>query len=186
MDLLLVGGIALAGTVGFLVYFFLGSFVYGAGFEPTPPATVRRMLDLAEVGPADTLVDLGAGTGAIVFRAVQDRGARAIAVEREPLRYAILRWRRRRSAHRELVEVSRQDLFAAPLGSATVVALFLWPGAMERLRPYLERNLRPGARVVSHYHPVRGWQPLRTDRSRQVFLYRVPQSFSRSVTGDGR
>jgi hypothetical protein len=184
MDLLIVALVILVVVIGFILYYFLGSFAFGAGFEPTSRATVRSMLRLAQVGPSDTLVDLGAGTGAIVFRAARECGSRAIAVEREPLRYLILRVRRRWLGLADQVTVLRKDLFTTLPRSATVVALFLWPSAIERLRPRLERELSPGTRVVSHYHPVVGWNAVAEDQGRSVFLYRVPNSYPvRATTG---
>lgn len=165
--------VVLAG-VGFSLYFFLGSFWFGAGYEPTSRRTVSRMLEMAQVRASDVVVDLGAGTGAIVFAAAKERGARAIAVERDPLRCAILRGRRRCSKVQDRVVVVREDLFVTPLARASVVALFLWPSAMERLRPRLEAELAPGTRVISNCHPIVGWSPTEVDRRREVFLYRVP------------
>src|SRR5687768_3101806 len=49
-------------------------------YEPTPPEIVRVMLELAEVGPGDTLYDLGSGDGRIVIEAAK-RGARAVGIE---------------------------------------------------------------------------------------------------------
>jgi hypothetical protein len=42
-----------------------------------------------------------------------------------------------------------QDLFEADISQATVVTLFLLPGVNQKLMPKLQRELRPGTRVVS-------------------------------------
>ena len=168
-ELLYLIGLA---AVGVVAYFIFGSFAFGAGYQPTPPETVRAMLAMAQVGPSDRVYDLGAGTGAIVFRAVRAHGARVVAVEVEPLRVAILKLRRLLRQDRDRIEVRWANLFALDLAPATVVALFLWPGAMERLRAQMERSLAPGTRVVSHWHPVPGWTPVATDAIHRVFLYR--------------
>ena len=68
------------------IYFVFASFAWGAGYQPAPGRVVRRMLELGEVGPSDRVIDLGAGTGAIIFRAARERGATAIGVELEPIR----------------------------------------------------------------------------------------------------
>ena len=146
--------------------------MFGAGYQQAPRSVVRTMLDLAEVGPNDTLFDLGAGTGAIVFRAARDRGAYAVAVEVEPLRVLWMRLRRRFGRNPERIEVRWGNLFQQPLAGATVVAVFLWPEAMRRLQPILERDLPPGARVVSHWHPVPGWTADQIDERHRVYLYR--------------
>jgi len=153
-------------------YFVFGSFAFGAGYQPAPRRVVTSMLDLANVAPDDTLVDLGAGTGAIVFRAARERGAHAVAVEIEPIRVAYLRARRRLGAAHERVEIRWGNLFDQDLRGATVVAVFLWPDAMRRLRPVFEERLAPGTRVVSHWHPVPGWTADAHDAANRVYLYR--------------
>lgn len=159
-----------------ILYFVFASFLFGAGYQPAPPAVVRRMLELGEVGSQDTVFDLGAGTGAIVFRAARDRKARVVAVEVEPLRILILRFRRWLGGPRDRVEVRWGNLFHLDFRPATVVVVFLWPDAMRRLRPDLERQLAPGARVVSHWHPVPGWVPVANDPATRVYAYRIPES----------
>ncbi|MFI5414225.1 MAG: SAM-dependent methyltransferase [Candidatus Lutacidiplasmatales archaeon] len=165
----LAGGLAVA-----LVYFVFASFVFGAGYQPAPRRVVTMMLDKAAVGPSDYMFDLGAGTGAIVFRAARERGARVLGVEVEPLRVAVLRLRRRFGGPKDRVQIAWGNLFTLNFRDATVVAVFLWPGAMEKLRPIFEAQLRPGARVVSHWHPVPGWEPESVDRETRVYLYRRP------------
>jgi hypothetical protein len=39
-----------------------------------------------------------------------------------------------------------------------VVTLYLLTSSNERLRPNLERDLKPGARVVSNDFKIRGWK----------------------------
>lgn len=167
--------LALLGFLLFLVlllYFVFASFVYGAGYQPTPRRVVERMLELGAVGPADRVFDLGAGTGAIVFRAARQRGAHVVGVEVEPVRVAILRLRRRFGPARDRIVIRWGNLFHLDFREATVVTAFLWPDAMAKLRPRLEAELPAGARVVSYYHPVPGWEPEATDPVLKVYAYR--------------
>jgi SAM-dependent methyltransferase len=164
--------VALFVAAGAIVYFVFASFVYGAGYQPTPRAAVRSMLTLAGVGPQDRVVDLGAGTGAIVFRAARARGAQVVGVEVEPIRVLVLRLRRRLGGPADRVEIRWGSLFETDLTRASVVCCFLWPGAMAKLRPIFEAELPAGARVVSHWHPVPGWTPEVIDRPNRVYLYR--------------
>jgi SAM-dependent methyltransferase len=163
-------------ALGVLTYFVYASFAYGAGYQPTPRRSVRRMLELAEVDPHDVVYDLGAGTGAIVFRAARIYRARVVGVEVEPLRVLILRLRRRLGAFPDRIELVWGNLFRLDFRPATVVTAFLWPGAMARLRPILEAQLRPGARLVSHCHAVPGWTPTAFDPKANVYLYRWPEA----------
>lgn len=167
-----------------LAYFVFASFAFGAGYEPTPRRAVEMMLRYAEVGPRDTVYDLGAGTGAIVFRAARVYRARVIGVEVEPLRYLILRIRRAVGPFGDRVTLRWGNLFDLEFRDASVITAFLWPGAMARLRPKLEAELPPGARIVSHCHPVPGWTPEKYDEATDVYLYRRPGG-AESVTPGG-
>jgi hypothetical protein len=159
------------GCIAVIAYFLLGSFAFGAGYQPASRRVVERMLSLANVGPQDVLYDLGAGTGGIVFRAARERGAYAIGVEVDPFRNLFLRLRRWLRGPRDRVRILWGNLFEVDLTHATVIAVFLWPGAMLRLRPKMERELQPGTRVVSHWHEVPGWTPDVVDRDTRVYAY---------------
>lgn len=168
--------VILAVVAAALGYFVFASFLFGAGYQPTPRAASLEMLRLASLSADDVLFDLGAGTGALVFRAVRLYGVRAVGVEVEPIRVLVLRLRRRLSGAADRLTIRWGNLFDLDFGGATVIAAFLWPAAMARLRPKLERELRPGARVVSHCHPVPGWVAAVHDPVTDVYLYRWPEA----------
>jgi hypothetical protein len=62
------------------------------------------------------------------------------------------------------------------LGDASVVMLFLSPDFNRKLRPRLQA-LRPGTRIVSHWHDMGDWQPRKSMhvnqgwRDHPVFLW---------------
>jgi len=173
-DLTVLFAIALLAFSVAVAYFVFASFAFGAGYEPTPRRAVERMLRYAEVGPNDTLYDLGAGTGAIVFRAARIYRAKVVGVEVEPIRVLVLRLRRRFGPLADRITIRWGDFFRLDFREATVVTAFLWPGAMARLRPKFEAELPAGARVVSHCHAVPGWTAEQYDRATDVYLYRWP------------
>lgn len=127
-------------------------------YEPTPPDVVRKMLDLASVGPSDVVYDLGCGDGRIVIEAAK-RGARGVGVDIDPQRIREARANAVAAGVQDRVEFREGDLFEADVRPATVVTLFLWPHINLRLRPRLQAQLRPGARVVSYYHDMGDWKP---------------------------
>jgi Ribosomal protein L11 methyltransferase (PrmA) len=166
--------LGLLGLVLVVGYFVFASFAFGAGYQPTPRRAVETMLRLAEVSAADTVFDLGAGTGAIVFRAARMYRARVVAVEVEPIRVGILRLRRAVGPFADRITIQWGNLFRCDFRGASVVTAFLWPGAMARLRPKFEAELPAGARVVSHCHEVPGWTPAAYDPQTDVYFYRWP------------
>ena len=69
-----------------------------------------------------------------------------------------------------------EDLFEAEIGEATVVTLYLWPWINLKLRPKLLKDLKPGTRIVSHYHDMGDWSPeqkLQVD-GHWIYLWTVP------------
>ena len=51
---------------------------------PTPEQVVERMLQMAQVGPTDFVVDLGSGDGRTVIAAAKDFHANSLGVEFNP------------------------------------------------------------------------------------------------------
>ena len=144
-------------------------------FVPTPHALVEKMLDLAGVGPADYLIDLGCGDGRIAVAAAR-RGARALGVDLDPLRIEEARAAARIAGLEAPVRFRRQDLFATPIWDSSVIALYLLPRINLALRPRLLTELRPGARIVSHAFDMGDWRPeaAETHDGRRIFLWIVP------------
>ena len=171
-----IAGAVLWIFVGIVAYFWLVSFLFGAGYQGAPRNSVAVMFRFAQVTPQDTLYELGAGVGAIAFPAAREYGARVVAIEIEPLRVLIMQLRRAAGAAADRIQILRGNMYAMDFRPATVVTAFLWPGAMARLRPKFESELRPGTRVISRCHPILGWKPTVYDRETDVYLYRWPEA----------
>jgi hypothetical protein len=58
-----------------------------------------------------------------------------------------------------LVEFRLQDALTVDVSPATVVTLYMLPEFNAKLRPMLEKQLKPGSRVVSHDFEIQGWVP---------------------------
>ena len=150
-------------------------------YEPTDPEVVQVMLRLGDVKAGDVVYDLGCGDGRIVIAAVRQTGARGICVDIDPQRIAESRENARLAGVSDRVEFLNQDLFETDIRSATVVMLFLWPEVNLKLRPKLLRELKAGARVVSHWHDMGDWKPQQTvhitnvGRGRYVYLWTIPE-----------
>jgi SAM-dependent methyltransferase len=149
-------------------------------FEPTPADVAHVMLQLADVKPGDTVYDLGCGDGRIVIAAAREHRARGVCVDIDPQRIAESRKNAMAAGIGEGIEFLNEDLLAIDLRRATVVTLFLSPDLNLKLRPKLQRELAPGARVVSHWHDMGDWKPQQTvqirsgGRQRSVYLWIIP------------
>lgn len=144
-------------------------------FVTTPAPLVERMLDLAEVGARDYLIDLGCGDGRIAIAAAR-RGARALGVDLDPHRIEEAVMAARLAGLETRALFRRQDLFRTPIYEASVIALYLLPRINLALRPRLLTELRPGARIVSHAFHMGDWRPEAEEQldGRRIFLWIVP------------
>ena len=100
---------------------------------PTPAALVEKMLDMAKVTPHDVVMDLGSGDGRNIIAAAK-RGARAIGVEYNPDMVALSNRLAAEAGVAGKATFVEGDMFTADISRATVMALFLLPDNLERLR----------------------------------------------------
>jgi hypothetical protein len=144
-------------------------------FEPTSMPVVRTMLQLAAVGPQDIVYDLGSGDGRIPITAAKEFGARGVGIEIDPMLVARAQAGAREAGVEDKVEFRVGDMYAADITPATVVTLFLHPEPNLKLRPKLQADLRPGARVVSYMWDMGDWEPDEEHRvgRRSIFLWHL-------------
>ena len=148
---------------------------------PSPDDVVERMLTMAQVTPADFVIDLGAGDGKIPIAAAKKFGARAEGIEYNPdmVKHA------NENAKAAGVAGSGQgkalirhgDIFASDFSKATVVTMYLLPGLNMKLRPQL-LSMRPGTRVTSHSFSMEDWEAdeISTLDGRRAYFWVVPAS----------
>jgi SAM-dependent methyltransferase len=128
-----------------------------APFLPTPMCVVEKMLELAEVNENDIVYDLGCGDGRIVIEAAEKYGAHGVGLDIFPQWVTKSQSNARKAGVESLVEFRLEDATMADISEATVVALYLLPESNDLLRPMLEKQLKPGACVVTHNYHIPGW-----------------------------
>ena len=121
-----------------------------APYVPTPEDVVDRMLVLAVTTRDDVVYDLGCGDGRIPIAAAKTFGARGVGIDIDPRRIEESRANAKAAGVEHLVEFRLGDALAADVSPATVVTLYMLGSGNAALRPILTRQLRPGARIVSH------------------------------------
>ena len=145
-------------------------------FEPTSDVVVREMLRFADVTARDVVYDLGSGDGRVAIVAAQTHGAKSVGIELDPRLIDISRQVANDVQLGDAVRFVEGDLFAVDISDATVVTLALSPAVNARLEPKLKKELRPGARVVSHRDPVGSWSPdkvMKASDGTELLLYIV-------------
>jgi len=135
-------------------------------YVPTPDKVVAAMLKLAQVKEGDVVYDLGCGDGRIVIRAVTEfKAKKGLGIDFNPERLKdceknlekIPEETRKKLTFKQgdVLKLTEKDL-----EGVDVVTLYLLPEVNLRLKPILQKGLKPGARVVSHdFDMGEDWKP---------------------------
>lgn len=158
-------------------------------FVVTPPAIVERMLQLAQVTSKDRLADLGSGDGRIVIAAAK-RGAFARGYEIDANLVSLSKRLAARAGVAQRAVFLRKDIFDVDYSGYSVITMYLLPEFNLKLRPVLLKQLKPGARIVSHEWDMGDWEPdevlsvraptklLGSDKTHRVYLWVVPANIA--------
>jgi SAM-dependent methyltransferase len=144
-------------------------------YVPTAFETVTAMLKLAEVTDKDIVYDLGCGDGRFVVTAARQFGARGVGVDIDPERIKEARELAKRTGAEDKVRFIEGDLFETDISEATVVTLYLLTRLNLKLRPKLQKELKPGTRIVSHAFDMGDWKPEKTANvgGSSIYLWRI-------------
>jgi len=167
-------------SIAFILFVFLAraqnrapdQVLINAPYVTTPEDVVSALLKLADVKKGDIVYDLGCGDGRIVIAAAKEYGTHGVGVDINPERIKEARANAKRAGVEALVKFEVNDLFDTDIHEATVVALYLLPEINLRLRPKLLKDLKPGARVVSHSFHMGDWKPEREEIVDGSHIYR--------------
>jgi precorrin-6B methylase 2 len=138
------------------------------------------MLEIANLKPDEVLYDLGCGDGRVLITAAQRYKVKAVGIEISENLVKAANDNIQKLGLQNRVRVIQGDATQANVRDADVVTLYLLTHSNELLRPALEAQLKPGARVVSHDYEIRGWKPTSVDscevhsRPHKIYLYEMP------------
>lgn len=156
------------GLVGLVLVF--GSVVlFGAPFLPTLKKQIDDALNLLDLGPGQTMLELGCGDGR-VLRAAAERGLNAVGYEINPLLVIAARlktWR-----YRKNVRVIMGNYWSAKWPEADGIFVFLLDAYMEKLDKKITQQYSKPVKLATFAFKV----PKRkiVQESGGVYLYRYP------------
>lgn len=162
-----LGGLALASLFAFAAGPALaqdtkaetGTELPSVPYVPTPQEVVDKMLEMAKVSSKDVVYDLGCGDGRIVIAAAQKFGARGVGVDIDPRLIVQAEANAKAAGVQGRVKFLIEDAMKVDVSDATVVTLYLLSASNVKLRPLLTKQLRRGARIVSHSFAIGDWEP---------------------------
>lgn len=151
-----------------LITSFGGVLLVGAPYLPTLTPQVQAALDLADLKPGQTLLELGCGDGKVVLAAAQ-RGINVIGYELNPVLAAIAWLRTRR--HTRNVQIVWGNFWSRPLPPAEAIFVFLLPKYMDKLHRKIERDRHKTVKLVSFAFRVPKRDPDAAKDGVYLYLY---------------
>lgn len=148
--------------------------LYGLPPVPTKPQRVRNALKLAELKPNETLYDLGAGDGRVLFIAAREFGAKAVGIEVGPIQCAWIWLRVVIGGMRDRIQIRWANFYKADFRQADVIFVYATSKEVRQMAPHLERQMKPGSRLVSISADFSDWEPSALDEHDLIFIYNMP------------
>jgi len=151
-----------------------------APYYPTPETIVEKMLQLGGLKTGEKVFDLGSGDGRIVIMAARKFHADATGIELDRDLWKLSSDKIRSLGLEKTARIVNGDLLKQDYSSADLITVYLLPGFIDKVQPILDRQLKKGARVVSHDFEFKDWTPEKVQnvaddgegRSHTLFLYR--------------
>ncbi len=130
---------------------------------PTPDDVVAEMMKLAAVKDGDVAYEPGPGDGRVLIAAVKAGAKKAVGIELDPKKVVEAKANvKAANLDSKITIVEGDALKDRDYGEASVVFLYMGNEFNNLLKPILEKQLKPGTRIVSHRFILGDWAPTRS------------------------
>ena len=167
----LFGVLALFIIVVALLWVLVPAF-YGLPPVSSRRERIRRALELADPQAGETLYDLGSGHGRVLIMAAKEFGLNAVGIEVGPVQCIVSRVNAFRNGVNSKVRIEAGNFYKSNLKDADIVFAYLASDHGYHLQEKLNRELKPGARVVTISFELPGWNVDFFDREQLIYIYR--------------
>ena len=158
----------LFGIIALTVMLFGFVILFGAPYLPTLKRQQETALDLLDLEPGQTLVELGSGDGRML-RAAAKRGVNAIGFELNPVLVLVSRvvtWR-----YRHLISVKTRNYWKEMLPPCEGVYVFLLDRYMKKLDKKITQEKHNSLRLVSYAFKIPGKKPVTEKKGMYLYDY---------------
>ncbi len=163
-------------TIIILAVHLSQEFTGRAPFIPISQDVLGDIVTALGLKQGSVMYDLGSGDGRVVFAAALSQPSiKAIGVERSVLPFVLSHIEKKRKGATNAHFV-RANFFNVPIGDATHIFLYLFPGLMNALLPKFEKELKPGTRVISCDFKFKDKQPIQV-----IDLHRKKYNLGRKI-----
>ena len=131
-------------------------------FVPTPDDIVAEMVKLAKITKDDVVFEPGCGDGRMIVAAVKAGAKKGVGIDLDKKLVAESKETVKKAGLVEKIEIREGDaLDQKDYNEATVVMLYMGDEFNSLIRPILLRELKVGARIVSHRFTFekKDWNP---------------------------
>jgi len=140
----------------------------------TSKKIARIQCKLAKIKKGDVVYDLGSGDGTALITATKEFGAKGFGVEIDPLRFWISKIRILFNGLSGKLKIVRKNFFDVDVSNATVVIMYLIPKTLNRLKPKLLKELKPGTRIITFVYKI-DLPMIAEDKKNEVYVYKIPK-----------
>jgi len=167
---ILIQALVLIAFLSFLYYSVRGWLKF-APWVPTSRKDYQRILRLADLKPGEKFYDLGSGSGSLALWLSRNTRGEIIGLESSWPLYIFSRLRSGRKVKFKCINLYKEDL-----SKADVVYFFGTPRPINSLlKAKLERELKPGAKIISYAFKVQSWilekKDMSTKNSKPIYFY---------------
>lgn len=159
-------GVVVWTVCGLILLAFGFVVLFGAPYLPTLSPQVKAALDLADLKPGQTLIELGSGDGRVMIAAAE-RGLKVIGYELNPL-LALFSWVRTRK-YRGQVQVVCGNFWSKKLPPTDAIFVFLLQKYMSKLDKKIVQEYSKPVKLVSFAFFIPTRKP--TAQKQGIFLY---------------
>ena len=127
--------------------------LFGAPYLPTLTKQMNIALDLLDLKPGETMIELGSGDGKVLIAAAK-RGWNAVGYELNPILYVLSRMRTWR--YRKQVKIVWANFWIAEWPTADAIFSFVLARQMHKLDKTIEQKCHQPVSLASFGAPVPG------------------------------
>lgn len=168
------------------VVFFMFSSAYSAiPFFPTNKKDLEKVVDSLKMQNDHIVVDLGAGTGTVIFEAAQEAHKKGLntAFVAVDINFFLVLWMLMRAQfhpHKEHIKILRGDLFRMDYEKIVegykriTYYMYVSPWFTDTLADIIKQTGKSG-HLISYYYPVKKLKPAKTltDGEHDIYIYKV-------------
>lgn len=155
--------------IGLLLVCFAGVLIFGAPYLPTLKPQVAAALQLVDLQPGQTLLELGCGDGRVLVAAAR-QGINVVGYELNPLLAAIAWLRTRR--YRRQAKVVWGNFWNKQWPPADAAFTFLLPSYMAKLDRACQNYSNKPLKVASFAFKIPGKKPAASRQGVYLYEYR--------------